>query len=106
MLEGDVVRYMGLVQQGNGDLRKPELLERGGRCLCSTWENVSTWVCDIGKKNKLRQTTLLFKKTTFDNEDNPNGEVGTPSTLRARIPSTLNASVGQGEHSVHGLELI
>ena len=63
-------------------------------------------VCDIGKKNKLRQTTLLFKKTTFDYEDNPNGEVGTPSTLRARIPSTLNVSVGQGEHSVHGLKLI
>ena len=51
------------------------------------------WECDIGKKNRLVQTTLKFRKTTSKSEDNPIGENPSQSTLSLE---NSDATVGQG----------
>ena len=65
-------------------------------CLCLDGNQcvVYYWECDIGKKNRLVQTTLKFKKTTSNFEDNPIGENNSRSTLTLENP---DATVGQGE---------
>ena len=81
--------------------KKTAIVGEGGKVTMRyVGEREYYWKCDIGKKNKLRQTTLTFLKTTSTFEDNPSGDRRTTPTLR-----NSDASVGQGDKSVQRLEL-
>ena len=97
---------------GPGAIRKwkpkktPVFGEGGVVTLQYVGEREYYWRCDLGVNGKLKQTTLKFVKTTPAYEDNTIGDSST-STLSRNFNSLKqsNDSVGQGGHTVQGLEL-